>query len=85
MHRRLSATSTNWLIDRPEGLFRASVKIRYNDSGHPALVMHAGDDVRVEFDEPVAAITPGQLAVFYIDAERTRRVAGAGWIDRVED
>lgn len=85
MHRRLSTTSTNWLIDRPGGPFRASVKIRYNDAGHPALVMPAGDGVRIEFDEPVAAITPGQLAVFYVESERSSRVAGAGWIDRVED
>jgi tRNA-specific 2-thiouridylase len=85
MHRRFSTTSTNWLIDRPEGPFRASVKIRYNDAGHAALVTPAGDAVRVEFDEPVAAITPGQLAVSYIDADRTSRVAGAGWIDRLED
>jgi tRNA-specific 2-thiouridylase len=36
-----------------------------------------GARARVEFENPVAAITPGQAAVFY-DGER---VLGGGWID----
>ncbi|MFC1635042.1 aminomethyltransferase beta-barrel domain-containing protein [Planctomycetota bacterium] len=37
----------------------------------------------VEFDEPVSAITPGQLAVFYIQEANQNRVVGGGWIDKV--
>jgi tRNA-specific 2-thiouridylase len=34
-------------------------------------------EVRVEFDEPQSAITPGQAVVFY-DGDR---VVGGGWIE----
>ena len=36
-----------------------------------------GDGARVDFAEPVDAITPGQAAVFY----RGTQVLGGGWID----
>jgi len=85
MHRQLQATDVNWLIDRPDTAFRATVKIRYNDRGKPATVFPQDRGVRVEFDEPNLAITPGQLAVFYIDHDAMRRVAGAGWIEKAED
>jgi tRNA-specific 2-thiouridylase len=42
--------------------------------------MRAGE-VRVDFDEPQAAITPGQAAVFY-DGDV---VVGGGWIKSVCD
>lgn len=84
MHRRLDAGEVNWLIDRPDSSFRAMVRIRYNDRGKPATVHpEDSDTVRVEFDQPNLAITPGQLAVFYIEQDGLQRVAGAGWIDAV--
>lgn len=85
MHRRLQATDINWLIDKPDTAFTATVKIRYNDRGKPATVFPQDGSVRVEFDEPNMAITPGQLAVFYIERDSMRRVAGAGWIEKAED
>jgi len=86
MHRRLRATQINWLIDPPDAAFRATVKIRYNGQGQPAVVIPQPDGaVRVEFDEPMLAITPGQLAVFYVEQEALQRVAGAGWIEKTED
>jgi len=81
MRRRLVADAVNWLIEPPQSSFRASVKIRYNDRGKPATVHPTEDAVQVEFEEPNMAVTPGQLAVFYVDESRLRRVAGAGWID----
>jgi len=41
-----------------------------------------GDSAAVEFDEPKPAITPGQLAVFYVQEGKNNRVVGAGWIDK---
>jgi len=81
MHRQLRTGPANWLIDAPTASFRATVKIRYNSPGTPATVWPEPSGVRVEFDEPNLAVTPGQLAVFYIDQAGMRRVAGAGWID----
>ena len=83
MHSKLSATGVNWLTDKPNSAFQANVKIRYNDRGALATVWpQAGDEVVVEFDEPVSAITPGQLTVFYVQDVLGSRVIGGGWIDK---
>ncbi len=75
---RLEARDVRWLIEPPTGPLRASVKIRYTHRPAPATVEPlAPDRVRVVFDEPQTAITPGQAAVFY-DADV---VLGGGWIE----
>lgn len=52
-------------IDSP---IRASVKIRYTAKEAPATIYPYEDDtLRVVFDEPQRAITPGQAAVIYQD------------------
>jgi len=44
----------------------AIVKIRYKDKGSPAIIQQLNDkEIKVIFDEPKKAITPGQSAVFY--------------------
>jgi tRNA-specific 2-thiouridylase len=85
MQKKLRATGTNWLIDKPVSSFRAKVKIRYNSKGALATVIPQDNNVTVEFDEPVSAITPGQLAAFYIQEEKNNRLIGGGWIDKVAD
>ncbi len=60
------------------GSFRAAVKIRYLHTPAPAMVHALPDNrVRVQFDEPQRAITPGQAVVFY-DGDL---VLGGGWIE----
>jgi len=83
MQKKLRATAANWLIDEPVSPFRAKVKIRYNSKGALATVTPQDNSVAVEFDEPVSAITPGQLAAFYIQEEKNNRLIGGGWIDKV--
>ena len=57
---------------------RVAVKIRHKHQPAPAMIQSAGpDEVRVTFDEPQRAITPGQGAVFY-DGDI---VVGGGWIE----
>jgi len=74
----LAASKVNWLIDCPATSFRADVKIRYAHKAAPATVEPVGEDrIRVLFDEPQFAVTPGQAAVFYNDD----LVLGGGWID----
>ena len=80
MHRKLFATGVNWLADEPASAFRAKVKIRYNDNGASAMVSPQEDGAIVEFDEPISAITPGQLAAFYVQEGENSRVFGGGWI-----
>jgi tRNA-specific 2-thiouridylase len=82
MQNKLRATDMNWLIDQPVLPFRAKVKIRYNSKGAYATVVPKDNHVIVEFDEPVSAITPGQLAAFYIQEEKNNRLIGGGWIDK---
>ncbi|MHC4608394.1 MAG: aminomethyltransferase beta-barrel domain-containing protein, partial [Planctomycetota bacterium] len=75
----LEAEGVNWVsVDaRPGDVLDAVVKIRYGREGAPARVTAVeGGRVRVEFAEPVRAVTPGQAAVFY----RDDAVLGGGWI-----
>ena len=60
-------SDVNWISGcSPEHEFRCSVKIRYRHPEQPATVIPLGKDrVKVVFDEPQRAITPGQAAVFY--------------------
>ncbi|NLF30372.1 MAG: tRNA 2-thiouridine(34) synthase MnmA [Planctomycetes bacterium] len=76
--RHLAASGANWHADAPEGTpFRAHVQIRYGHSAQPATVRAAGDRFAVTFDQPVHAITPGQVAAVY----NGDRLLGGGWID----
>jgi tRNA-specific 2-thiouridylase len=83
MQKKLRATAANWLVDEPVSPFQAKVKIRYNSKGAFATVTPQDNSVAVEFDEPVSAITPGQLAAFYIQEEKNNMLIGGGWIDKV--
>jgi len=59
--------------------FRALTKIRYNDAGKMATVyFQDAGRVKVVFDEPQKAITPGQSVVFY----EADRVLAGGIIDK---
>ncbi|MCR5485523.1 MAG: tRNA 2-thiouridine(34) synthase MnmA [Clostridiales bacterium] len=45
-----------------------NVKVRYRHSGQHAIIESTkGDLIKITFDEPVRAATPGQSAVFYDD------------------
>ena len=56
------------LVDKLDKGQRVSVKTRYSSKEEMATIEMAGEDkIKVIFDNPVARITPGQSAVFYID------------------
>jgi tRNA-uridine 2-sulfurtransferase len=83
--RELTARDVNWLevkdtfsLNEPQ---RCCAQIRYNADAQPAtLTLLPEQRLRVEFDEPQFAITPGQAVVCY-DAETNSRVLGGGWIE----
>ncbi len=65
MRKELNVGELNWLLPR-NGDFRATVKIRSMMRAQPALVRRAAENrVRIIFDEPQFAPTPGQSAVLY--------------------
>jgi tRNA-uridine 2-sulfurtransferase len=81
----LQANQINLLAERARNAtaepLRITAKIRYNAQPQPATMLRTGDDtIRIEFDDPQHAITPGQAAVCY-DGDV---VLGGGWIERVE-
>lgn len=47
------------------GVIPAITKVRYKHDGESSTLQQIGDRVKVEFMAPVAAIAPGQSAVFY--------------------
>lgn len=78
--RELRAERVNWLMPMPDAPFPARVQIRYAHRAAPALVTPlSGGRARVDFEEAQAAVTPGQVAVFY-DPEAGEEVLGGGWI-----
>lgn len=55
------------LVDEIVGEMEVEVKTRYSSSAAKAKITQDGNNIKVVFDEPQRAITPGQSAVFYID------------------
>ena len=57
----------NWISGKvPDAAFRCKAKIRYRHKEQPAYALALDDSkVRIIFDEPQRAITPGQVAVLY--------------------
>jgi tRNA-uridine 2-sulfurtransferase len=76
--KSFAASGVNWLsIAPPSAPVKARVRIRYRSADAPATITPIETNkVVVEFDEPQAAVTPGQAAVFY-DRDI---VVGGGWI-----
>ena len=72
----------HWISGEAPALpFRCSAKTRYRQQEQPCTVYPAGEaGVRLVFDEPLRAITPGQSAVLY-DGDT---VLGGGIIAREE-
>jgi tRNA-specific 2-thiouridylase len=78
----LDAARFNWQGPVPEGPSRCQAQVRARHSAVGATVEpRAGGRARVIFDEPVAAVTPGQVVTVYQDD----LVLGGGWIERACD
>ena len=67
----------NWVGPKPSGKIRVGVKFRYRQPDQYCDLSFEGDRVRLDYVEPVKAVTPGQIAVFY-DGER---MLGGGIIE----
>lgn len=77
MQSECTVKDAHWISGRFPGLKKCNVQPRYGHRGAPASIEKISDiEFRVLFDEPQFALTPGQAAVVYSDAE----VLGGGWI-----
>ncbi|MBQ7535463.1 MAG: tRNA 2-thiouridine(34) synthase MnmA [Stomatobaculum sp.] len=65
--RELEVPGFHWIAGKAPGKeVRCRVKVRYRHTEQPAVVqVLEGNKVRIVFDEPQRAITPGQSAVAY--------------------
>ena len=71
----LTAYKLDWVVNAPTQLFtaqgyRCTAKTRYRQPDQACTVFaldETGDTIKVVFDEPQRAVTPGQSCVFYRD------------------
>ena len=54
------------LVDEINSPMEVEVKTRYSAKSAKAKIIQNGKNIKIEFDEPQRAITPGQSAVFYL-------------------
>lgn len=75
----LEASRFNWQGPIPTGPTRCLAQVRARHKAVPAVVEpEEGQRARVVFDEPVSAVTPGQVVTVY----QGDLVLGGGWITR---
>jgi tRNA-uridine 2-sulfurtransferase len=79
---RLWADRFNWWDEcEPRAPLACMAKIRSGHQAAPAVVeLSTGDQVRIHFETPQRAVTPGQAVVLYISDQ----VIGGGWITRAD-
>jgi len=77
--KELIAKDVNWISgETPKLPFKAQVKVRYKSNSMPSLIRaNKGGGVKVIFNKPQKAITPGQSVVFY----RGQELLGGGVIE----
>ena len=66
--REIIVTDINLLlVDKIDREMEVRVKTRYSSNEAKAKIIQIDNYIKVVFDEPQRAVTPGQSAVFYID------------------
>jgi tRNA-specific 2-thiouridylase len=81
LRRELIARDVNLIgVEAIYGSFKVQAQVRYKDTPSPATVNAEADNkVRIVFDEPKRAITPGQSVVMYDGG----KMLGGGVIERI--
>ena len=77
LSKKCHVNQVNWIVNEPKFPMQVHARVRYRHEEVPAWISRKGKhSVQVDFDEPQAAVTPGQAAVFYDGDE----VIGGGFI-----
>ncbi|MBA5248628.1 MAG: tRNA 2-thiouridine(34) synthase MnmA [Gammaproteobacteria bacterium] len=66
-HTSLSASSPHWVTNEPNFPLKCRAKIRYRQASQDCTINIENKAMRVTFEQPQRAITPGQSIVFYTD------------------
>jgi len=61
----LVASQIHWINQTPATDFSCQAKIRYRQADQACYVRLQGEQLRVDFEQPQRAVTPGQSIVFY--------------------
>ncbi|MGA2774844.1 MAG: tRNA 2-thiouridine(34) synthase MnmA [Candidatus Omnitrophota bacterium] len=72
-------SNPHWVNEKIKKKVAAGVRIRYNHQEETAWIIPLRNKIKVRFNEPQFAITPGQAAVFY----KKGLVLGGGCIEKV--
>ena len=65
-HKCLSASQINWISSESPKKEALTAKVRYRTMDIPCRIIDLSDDnITIEFDQTVFAVTPGQSVVFY--------------------
>jgi tRNA-specific 2-thiouridylase len=87
--RHAVARDPNWIsIPPPAQPVRALVKVRHKHTPAPATIHPLNGHLRIVFDEPQRALTPGQAAVFYsvpLSGADPDLVLGGAWLTESVD
>lgn len=62
-------SDVNWIAStKPKEPIKCNAKFRYRQQDNPVTIQFIDETtVKVEFDQPIKAVTPGQAAVFYLE------------------
>ncbi len=76
-----TVTNINWVGEKPSKPIQVGVKFRYRQPDQMCMLEFIEEDrIKLTYLQPVEAVTPGQIAVFY----EGDRMLGGGIIDTIE-
>ncbi|MDC9715149.1 MAG: tRNA 2-thiouridine(34) synthase MnmA [Gammaproteobacteria bacterium] len=64
-HQCLNASNPHWITTPPIFPLECSAKIRYRQASQNCTISEKNGEIKVNFEQPQRAITPGQSVVFY--------------------
>jgi tRNA-specific 2-thiouridylase len=78
--KEFTVSNLTWTGKPPKFPLRAGVVIRYHHPDYKARIVKSGKNLKVVYDKPQRAITPGQAAVIYKGSE----LLGGGVIEKIK-
>ena len=77
--KSIKLNNSNYLVD----IMPSKIKVRIRSTGKLVNATHkslAEDQCQINFNDPEAAVSPGQACVFYSEDNNGLRLLGGGWI-----